>query len=77
MQKNHVTIQLQLIVPNINEGSSLDEYNQILLATGYPNEFDNQRDQRDQKVKKVSSRTISDSNNNQIESLDNSATMIE
>jgi hypothetical protein len=47
MQKNHVTIQLQLIVPNINEGSSLDEYNQILLATGYPNEFDNQRDQRD------------------------------
>ena len=34
-QKNHVNIKLQLIVPNINEGSSLDEYNQILLATGY------------------------------------------
>ena len=34
-QKNHVNIKLQLIVPNINEGSSLDEYHQILLATGY------------------------------------------
>lgn len=36
-QMHHVNIKLQLIIPNINEGGSLDEYNQILLTTGQQN----------------------------------------